>query len=79
MRLQCEVEVRSRLLPTCGLRGRAKGARALLSLGRQPGRAEQPVQAGETACLQNKQMETNHSIPLAFGILAILGVHNNGV
>ncbi|XP_050810671.1 leucine-rich repeat protein 1 isoform X2 [Gopherus flavomarginatus] len=38
MRLQCEVEVRSRLLPTCGLRGRAKGARALLSLGRQPDR-----------------------------------------
>ncbi|XP_030418659.1 leucine-rich repeat protein 1 isoform X1 [Gopherus evgoodei] len=38
MRLQCEVEVRSRLLPTCGLRGRAKGARALLSLGRRPDR-----------------------------------------
>lgn len=40
MRLQCEVEVVSRLLPTCGLRGRGRGTRALLSLGRPPGRAE---------------------------------------
>lgn len=39
MRLQCEVEVVSRLLPTCGLRGRGRGTRALLSLGRPPGRA----------------------------------------
>uniref|UniRef100_A0A669PWH1 Leucine rich repeat protein 1 n=1 Tax=Phasianus colchicus TaxID=9054 RepID=A0A669PWH1_PHACC len=39
MRLQCDVEVVSRLLPTCGLRGRGRGSRALLSLGRQPGRA----------------------------------------
>ncbi|NXP69510.1 LLR1 protein, partial [Ramphastos sulfuratus] len=40
MRLQCEVEVVSRLLPTCGLRGRGRGTRALLSLGRPPGRAQ---------------------------------------
>lgn len=39
MRLQCDVEVVSRLLPTCGLRGRGRGTRALLSLGREPGRA----------------------------------------
>ncbi|XP_059706703.1 leucine-rich repeat protein 1 isoform X3 [Haemorhous mexicanus] len=39
MRLQCEVEVLSRLLPTCGLRGRGRAARALLSLGRPPGAA----------------------------------------
>lgn len=39
MRLQCEVEVISRLLPTCGLRGRGRATRALLSLGRPPGRA----------------------------------------
>uniref|UniRef100_A0A8D0G6A6 Leucine-rich repeat protein 1 n=1 Tax=Sphenodon punctatus TaxID=8508 RepID=A0A8D0G6A6_SPHPU len=37
MRLQCEVEVLSRLLPSCGLRGRGRAARALLSLGRPPG------------------------------------------
>ncbi|XP_053884024.1 leucine-rich repeat protein 1 [Malaclemys terrapin pileata] len=47
MRLQCEVEVRSRLLPTCGLRGRAKGAHALLSLGRQPDRP--PGRGGPSA------------------------------
>uniref|UniRef100_A0A8C8SIZ2 PIF1/LRR1 pleckstrin homology domain-containing protein n=1 Tax=Pelusios castaneus TaxID=367368 RepID=A0A8C8SIZ2_9SAUR len=41
MRLQCEVEVRSRLLPTCGLSGRGRAARALLSLGR-PGRGGDP-------------------------------------
>ncbi|KAL2304140.1 hypothetical protein Nmel_009434 [Mimus melanotis] len=39
MRLQCEVEVLSRLLPTCGLRGRGRAARALVSLGRPPGAA----------------------------------------
>uniref|UniRef100_A0A8B9C884 PIF1/LRR1 pleckstrin homology domain-containing protein n=1 Tax=Anser brachyrhynchus TaxID=132585 RepID=A0A8B9C884_9AVES len=39
MRLQCEVEVVSRLLPSCGLRGRGRGTRALLSLGRPPGGA----------------------------------------
>ncbi|XP_077639992.1 leucine-rich repeat protein 1 [Lonchura striata] len=39
MRLQCEVEVLSRLLPSCGLRGRGRAARALLSLGRAPGAA----------------------------------------
>ncbi|XP_014741392.1 PREDICTED: leucine-rich repeat protein 1 [Sturnus vulgaris] len=39
MRLQCEVEVLSRLLPTCGLRGRGRSARALVSLGRPPGAA----------------------------------------
>ncbi|NXY82449.1 LLR1 protein, partial [Alcedo cyanopectus] len=37
MRLRCEVEVVSRLLPTCGLRGRGRGTTALLALGRQPG------------------------------------------
>ncbi|NXD28087.1 LLR1 protein, partial [Spelaeornis formosus] len=39
MRLQCEVEVLSRLLPSCGLRGRGRPARALLSLGRPGGAA----------------------------------------
>uniref|UniRef100_A0A8C3C239 PIF1/LRR1 pleckstrin homology domain-containing protein n=1 Tax=Cairina moschata TaxID=8855 RepID=A0A8C3C239_CAIMO len=39
MRLQCEVEVLSRLLPSCGLRGRGRATRALLSLGRPPGGA----------------------------------------
>lgn len=39
MRLHCDVEVQSRLLPTCGLTGRGRPSRALLALGRQPGRA----------------------------------------
>lgn len=37
MRLQCDVEVVSRLLPASGLRGRGRGTRALLLLGRPPG------------------------------------------
>ncbi|XP_050192090.1 leucine-rich repeat protein 1 [Myiozetetes cayanensis] len=39
MRLQCEVEVLSQLLPSCGLQGRGRAARALVSLGRPPGGA----------------------------------------
>uniref|UniRef100_A0A8C2T2M1 PIF1/LRR1 pleckstrin homology domain-containing protein n=1 Tax=Coturnix japonica TaxID=93934 RepID=A0A8C2T2M1_COTJA len=39
MKLHCDVEVQSRLLPTCGLTGRGRPSRALLALGRQPGRA----------------------------------------
>ncbi|XP_053331576.1 leucine-rich repeat protein 1 [Spea bombifrons] len=35
MKLQCEVEVISRMLPTFGMRNRGKGARAVLSVGRQ--------------------------------------------
>ncbi|XP_073466502.1 leucine-rich repeat protein 1 [Aquarana catesbeiana] len=35
MRLQCEVEVINRMLPTFGMRNRGKGTRAVLSLGRQ--------------------------------------------
>ncbi|XP_077180295.1 leucine-rich repeat protein 1 isoform X2 [Paroedura picta] len=38
MRLPCEVSVVSRLLPSAGLRGPGRAARALLSLGRPPGR-----------------------------------------
>ncbi|XP_069493496.1 leucine-rich repeat protein 1 [Ambystoma mexicanum] len=36
MKLQCEVEVINRMLPTFGMRNRGKGARAVLSIGRQP-------------------------------------------
>ncbi|XP_042302405.1 leucine-rich repeat protein 1 [Sceloporus undulatus] len=39
MRLQCEVAVASRLLPSAGLRGPGRAVRALLSLGRPPGAA----------------------------------------
>ncbi|XP_073494668.1 leucine-rich repeat protein 1 [Phyllobates terribilis] len=35
MKLQCEVEVVSRLLPTFGMRNRGRGTRAVLSVGRQ--------------------------------------------
>ncbi|XP_063803611.1 leucine-rich repeat protein 1 [Pseudophryne corroboree] len=35
MKLQCEVEVISRMLPTFGMRNRGKGTRAALSVGRQ--------------------------------------------
>ncbi|CAI9570488.1 unnamed protein product, partial [Staurois parvus] len=35
MRLQCEVEVINRMLPTFGMRNRGKGTRAVLSVGRQ--------------------------------------------
>ncbi|XP_072284332.1 leucine-rich repeat protein 1 [Pyxicephalus adspersus] len=35
MRLQCEVEVINRMLPTFGMRNRGKGTRAMLSVGRQ--------------------------------------------
>ncbi|KAM9294306.1 leucine-rich repeat protein 1 [Gastrophryne carolinensis] len=35
MKLQCEVEVVSRMLPTFGMRNRGKGTRAVLSVGRQ--------------------------------------------
>ncbi|XP_066550348.1 leucine-rich repeat protein 1 [Amia ocellicauda] len=34
MKLQCEVEVINRMLPTYGMRNRGKGARAVLSIGR---------------------------------------------
>ncbi|XP_018619596.2 leucine-rich repeat protein 1 [Scleropages formosus] len=34
MRLQCDVEVVNRMLPTCGMRSRGKGTRAVLSIGR---------------------------------------------
>lgn len=35
MKLQCEVEVVNRMLPTFGMRNRGKGTRAVLSIGRQ--------------------------------------------
>ncbi|KAJ8394242.1 hypothetical protein AAFF_G00048250 [Aldrovandia affinis] len=34
MKLQCDVEVVNRMLPTYGMKGRGKGARAVLSIGR---------------------------------------------
>ncbi|XP_076156662.1 leucine-rich repeat protein 1 [Alosa pseudoharengus] len=34
MKLQCDVEVINRMLPTYGMKGRGKGARAVLSIGR---------------------------------------------
>lgn len=37
MRLQCEVAVVSRLLPSAGLRGPGRAVRALLSLGKPQG------------------------------------------
>ncbi|OCT68334.1 leucine rich repeat protein 1 L homeolog isoform X1 [Xenopus laevis] len=38
MKLQCEVEVINRMLPTFGLKNRGKGTRAVLSVGRQEGK-----------------------------------------
>ncbi|KAG8449179.1 hypothetical protein GDO86_016016 [Hymenochirus boettgeri] len=38
MKLQCEVEVINRMLPTFGMRNRGKGTRAVLSVGRQEGK-----------------------------------------
>ncbi|KAM8920925.1 leucine-rich repeat protein 1 [Pelodytes ibericus] len=46
MKLQCEVEVISRMLPTFGMRSRGKGMRAVLSIGRQD--EKQPGQRGLT-------------------------------
>ncbi|NXK90053.1 LLR1 protein, partial [Formicarius rufipectus] len=37
MRLRCEVEVLSQLLPSCGLQARGRAAQAVVSLGRPPG------------------------------------------
>lgn len=34
MKLQCDVEVINRMLPTFGMKNRGKGARAVLSIGR---------------------------------------------
>lgn len=34
MKLQCDVEVVNRLLPTFGLKSRGRGARAVLSIGK---------------------------------------------
>lgn len=34
MKLQCDVEVVNRMLPTYGMKNRGKGARAVLSIGR---------------------------------------------
>ncbi|KAE8586528.1 hypothetical protein XENTR_v10021692 [Xenopus tropicalis] len=38
MKLQCEVEVINRMLPSFGMRNRGKGTRAVLSVGRQEGK-----------------------------------------
>ncbi|XP_072485581.1 leucine-rich repeat protein 1 isoform X5 [Notamacropus eugenii] len=46
MKLQCEVELVNRHLPTFGLRGRGKGTRAVLSLGRPSEKALPQSQAG---------------------------------
>ncbi|XP_075469984.1 leucine-rich repeat protein 1 [Ascaphus truei] len=46
MKLPCEVEVISRMLPTFGMRSRGKGSRAVLSIGRQ-----QDKQAGKGAAI----------------------------
>ncbi|XP_034051460.1 leucine-rich repeat protein 1 [Thalassophryne amazonica] len=34
MKLQCDVEIVNRMLPTCGMRNRGKGTRAMLSIGK---------------------------------------------
>ncbi|XP_068948079.1 leucine-rich repeat protein 1 isoform X1 [Petaurus breviceps papuanus] len=46
MKLQCEVELVNRHLPTFGLRGRGRGTRAVLALGRPSDPALPPSQAG---------------------------------
>ncbi|KAM3919195.1 leucine-rich repeat protein 1 [Leptodactylus fuscus] len=38
MKLQCEVEVINRMLPTFGMRNRGRGSRAVLSVGKQEGK-----------------------------------------
>ncbi|XP_024860256.1 leucine-rich repeat protein 1 [Kryptolebias marmoratus] len=41
MKLQCDVEVVSRLLPAYGMKSRGKGARAVVSIGKHPNKSSQ--------------------------------------
>lgn len=41
MKLQCDVEVLSRLLPTYGMKSRGKGSRAVVSIGKHPDKSSQ--------------------------------------
>lgn len=81
MKLQCEVEVVNRMLPTFGMRSRGKGTRAVLSIGRHLDKTSQRSNIYMMICTAKDRAGSKYKVCLTVVVIywtTFAGCHSWG-